>query len=117
MAATSRTISRSSVPRDAEPRVATEATVRSRCPPSWPVSRHVAEAKRPPPEQHDTSGVVLPDHFCQGDSGILETPQHGPVKLEHLLLLLGGAIRPVPLRLRDGAPVNDRSTNSGSFRK
>jgi hypothetical protein len=58
--------------------------------PGGPVGRHVAEAKRPPPERHDTAGVVLPDHFCQGDSGILETPQHGPVKLENLLLLLLG---------------------------
>jgi hypothetical protein len=39
-----------------------------------PVSRHLAEAKRPPPELHDTSGVVLPDHFRQGDSGSSETP-------------------------------------------
>jgi hypothetical protein len=34
--------------------------------------------------------VVLPDHFCQGDSGGSEAPQHGPVKVEHILLLLLG---------------------------
>jgi hypothetical protein len=80
------------------------ATVRLRSPSRGPVSRHVAEAKRSPPERHDTSGVVLPDHLCQGDSGISKVPQHGLVKLEHFLLLLGGAIRPVSLQLRDGAP-------------
>jgi hypothetical protein len=49
--------------------------------------------------------MVLPDHLRQGDSDISETPQHGPIELEHLLLLfLGEAIHPVPLRLRDGVP-------------
>jgi hypothetical protein len=41
-------------------------------------------------------------------------PQHGPVKFEHLLLLLlGGAICLVPLRLRDGAPGERRERELG----
>jgi hypothetical protein len=63
-----------------------------------PVGRHVAEAERPPPERHDSSGVILPHHFLQGDLSVPQVPQHGLVKLEHLLLLLlGEAISPVPL--------------------
>jgi hypothetical protein len=31
--------------------------------PGGPVGRHLAEAKRPPPERHDSAGVVLPDHL------------------------------------------------------
>jgi hypothetical protein len=49
-------------------------------------------------------GMILPDHLRQGDPGVPKTAKHGPVGLEHLLLLyLGGAIRPVPLRLCNGA--------------
>jgi hypothetical protein len=71
--------------------------------------------KRPPPERHDPSGVILPDHFRQGDSGISETPQHVPVELEHLLLAA-----PSAQFLRDFAmefPVYEGSANSGSFHK
>jgi hypothetical protein len=72
--------------------------------PGGSLGSHVAEAERPSPKRHDSSGVVLPDHFRQGDPGISQASQHGPVRLEHLLLLcLGGAVRPVPLRLRNGA--------------
>jgi hypothetical protein len=86
--------------------------------PGGPVGRHLAEAKCPPLGRHDSSGVVLPDHLLQGDFGSSKVPQHGPVMLEDLLLLLlGGAVRPVPLRLRDGVLVYDGSVNSGSFRK
>jgi hypothetical protein len=63
-AATSRVTSRSPAPHGAEPRAATEAMVRSRSHLGGPVSCHVVEAKRLPPERHNTSGVVLPDHFC-----------------------------------------------------
>jgi hypothetical protein len=31
--------------------------------------------------------VILPDHLRQGDAGVPKTPEHGPVGLEHLLLL------------------------------
>jgi hypothetical protein len=74
-------------------------------PSPWgPVGGHVAEPKLPPPERPNTSGMVLPDHLRQGDPDIPKTPRHGPVGLEHLLLLsLGGAVRPFFLRLRDGA--------------
>jgi hypothetical protein len=49
--------------------------------------------------------MVLPDHFRQGDPGVPQAFQHGPVRLENLLLLLlGGVVRPVPLRLCNGAP-------------
>jgi hypothetical protein len=68
-------------------------------------------------EQHDSSGVILPDHFRQGDSGSSETPQHGPVVLEDLVLLLCGASTQL---LRDSAmefPVYDGSANSGSFHR
>jgi hypothetical protein len=48
--------------------------------------------------------MVLPDNLRQGDPGVLKMPKHGPVGLEHLLLLcLGKVVRPIPLRLRDGA--------------
>jgi hypothetical protein len=50
--------------------------------------------------------MVLPDDLRQGDPGVPKTPKHGPVGLDHLLLIcLGGAIHPIPLRLRDGAAV------------
>jgi hypothetical protein len=55
--------------------------------PGGPVGRHLAEAKRPPLERHDSSGMILPEYFCQGDSGSSETPQHCPVILKDLLLL------------------------------
>jgi hypothetical protein len=75
-------------------------------PDPWgPVGSHVAESEWPPPERHNSSGVVLPNHLRLGDPGIPKTPEHGPVRLEHLLLLfLGRAIGPVPSRLHDGAP-------------
>jgi hypothetical protein len=79
--------------------------------------RHLTEAKRPPSEEHDTSSMVLPNHLRQGDSGISETHQHSPVVLEDLFLLLGGTVRPVPLRLPDKDLMYDGSANSGSFRK
>jgi hypothetical protein len=78
------------------------------------VSRHLAKAKRPPPERHDSSAVIFPDHFRRGDSGSSETPQHGPVVLEDFLLLfLGGAIRPAPSRPRDGVPGARRERELG----
>jgi hypothetical protein len=53
--------------------------------------------------------MVLPGHFHQGDPGGLQAFQHGPVGLAHLLLLfLGGDVRLVPLRLRDGGPGDRR---------
>jgi hypothetical protein len=95
--ATSRSLSRSPVPCGAEPRVATKLWRGHRPDPRGLVGSHVAE-----PERHDSSGVVLLDHLCQGDSGIQKMPEHGPVRLEHILLLfLGRAIGLVPLRLRD----------------
>jgi hypothetical protein len=49
--------------------------------------------------------VVLPDHLRQGNPGISKTPEHDPVRPEHLFLLfMGRAIGPVLLRLHDGAP-------------
>jgi hypothetical protein len=58
-----------------------------------PVSRHLAETKRSSPERHDSSGMVLPEDFCQGNPSSSEAPQHCPVILEDLLLLrLRGAV-------------------------
>jgi hypothetical protein len=96
MAATSRSTSRSPVPRGAGPREMTGATTRSRSPPRGPVRRHLAAVKRPPLEWHDTSGMILPDHLRQGDSGSSKMPQHSPMILENFLLLLGGAMCPTP---------------------
>jgi hypothetical protein len=49
--------------------------------------------KRPPPERHDSSDMILPNYFHQGDFGSLEMPQHRLVIVEDLLLLcLHGAI-------------------------
>jgi hypothetical protein len=48
--------------------------------------------------------MVLLDHLRQGDPGVSKTPKHGPVGLEHVLLLsFGGAVSRISLRLRDGA--------------
>jgi hypothetical protein len=61
------------------------------------IGRHLAKTKRPPPERHNSSGMVLPKDVGQGDLGSSETPQHRPVIFEDLLLLrLRGAIRPIP---------------------
>jgi hypothetical protein len=75
------------------------------CPSPWGlVGGHVVELEWPPPERHNTSGMVLPDNLRQGDPGVPKTPKHGLVGLEHLLFLCPGrAIYPIPLRLRDGA--------------
>jgi hypothetical protein len=43
--------------------------------------------KRSPLERHDSSGVVLLEHFRQGDPSSSETSQHHPVILDDLLLL------------------------------
>jgi hypothetical protein len=57
--------------------------------------------------------VVLPDDGGQSDSGS-ETPQHRPVILEDLLLLLlRGAVSPVPPRLADGVPGERRQLKLG----
>jgi hypothetical protein len=79
---------------------------------------HLAETKWSPPERHNSSGMVLPEDFRQGDPGSTEAPQHRPMILEDLFLLrLRGAIQPVPPRLADEFPVYARSANSGSFRR
>jgi hypothetical protein len=73
MAATSRLTSRSPVPRGARPRTTTDGIVRSRSPsrgPSQPSSR---KGERPPPKRHDSSGMVLPENYCQVDPGSSET--------------------------------------------
>jgi hypothetical protein len=65
--------------------------------PGGPVGRHLAETKRPPPKRYDSSSMILPEYFRQGDSGSSEMPQHRLVILQDLLLLrLLGAVRPVP---------------------
>jgi hypothetical protein len=77
--------------------------------PGGPIGRHLAETKWPPPEQHNTSGMVLPDDGGQGDPSSSEMPQHRPVILEDLFLLyIRGAIGPVPPRLADGVPGERR---------
>jgi hypothetical protein len=114
MAATSWSTPRSPAPRSARPRETTRVTVLSRSPPRGAVGRHLAEAKRPPPEQHDSSGMILLDHFRRGDSSSSETPQHSPViPKDLLLLLLRGAIRPTPPRLCDGVPGERRERELG----
>jgi hypothetical protein len=85
--------------------------------PGGPVSHHLAKAKQTPPERHDTSGVVLPDHIRQGDSTSSETSQRDPVVLEVFSYSLAG---PSAQFLRDSVmefPVYDGSMNLGSFRK
>jgi hypothetical protein len=72
--------------------------------PGGSLGGHITEVERPSLKRHDSSSMILPDHLCQGDPGASQTPQHGLVGLEHLLLLfLDGAVRPVPLRLLNGA--------------
>jgi hypothetical protein len=57
------------------------------------IGRHLAEMKRPPPEQHNSSDMVLSENFRQGDPGSSETPQHRLVILEDIFLLhLHGAV-------------------------
>jgi hypothetical protein len=60
-AATRKTPSRLPVPRNTGSQVATGGLLRSRSPSRGPVSRHLTKTKRPPPEWHNSSGVVLPD--------------------------------------------------------
>jgi hypothetical protein len=73
--------------------------------PGGPIGCHLAKAKQPPPEQHDSSGVVLPHDGGQGDPGSSETPQHRPMIPEDLFLLrLRGVVGPIPPRLADRVP-------------
>jgi hypothetical protein len=96
-AATSRTPSQSPAPRVAGPQAATGRPERSWSPSRGAVGHHLAEMKRPPPERHNSSGMVLPEDVRQGHPGSSEMPQHRPVILEDLLLIrLRGAVRPVP---------------------
>jgi hypothetical protein len=61
--------------------------------PRGSVGRHLAETKGLPPERHDSSCMVLPEDFRQGEPDSLEAPQHHPMIVEDpLLLCLRGAI-------------------------
>jgi hypothetical protein len=42
--------------------------------PGGAVGRHLGETKRPPPERHNSSGMVLPKDIGQGDPSSLEMP-------------------------------------------
>jgi hypothetical protein len=93
LAATSRSTSRSPAPCGVGPQEATGGSGWSRSPSKGPVGRHLAETKQPLPERHDSSGMILPEDFRQGDSGSSETSQHRLVILEDLLFLrLCGAV-------------------------
>jgi hypothetical protein len=82
--------------------------------PGGPVGCHLVETKRSPPEQHSSSGVVLPDDGGQGDPGSSETPQYRPMILKDLLLVrLCGVVGPVPPRLADGVPGERRQRELG----